>query len=337
MFDQMENPGVPLGEFYRDKLAMIQFADDAGFWCYFKSEHHVSPLDAAASTNVWLSAVAQATTTIRIGSLVYLLPFYHPLRLVEEVAMLDHLSGGRVEMGVGRGIAPPEHQMWHLDAEAAREIYAETLEVVLAAMVLEGEERLQINTEHWSFDEVPIEIRPLQRPHPAIWYPGNIVHAAQMGYNTSVGGDVESATKAVEAFRKMRADSAVELESEPSIAGTFRVVLADTEVEAVEAARRSWGPFTTRITRVFTEAGIPVLPNSPSAAGDFEAAMARGLVLAGTPDQLLDRLRGLAAAGIDPAILNFSWGDLSHEEVMRSLRLFADEVMGDASSLVVAS
>ena len=327
MFDQMENPGVSLGEFYRNHLKMIQTADSAGFWCYFKSEHHVSPLDVAPSTNVWLTVVAHATTSIRIGSLVYLLPFHHPLRLVEEVAILDHLSGGRVEMGVGRGIAPPEHQMWHLDAAKARQTYTESLVVMRAAMALEGDDRLSLDTANWSFDHVPIEIRPLQRPHPPIWYPGNLAHAAEMGFNTVVGGSAEVAPSAVAAFRKMRAESVVRLDVEPSIGGAIRVYLAENEADAVATARRSWTPFAARISRVFAEAGITELPNDPAAGGDFDAAVGRGLVLAGTPQQLSDRLRQLAAAGIDPAILNFSWGDLSHDEVMGSLRLFIEAVM----------
>lgn len=80
----------------------------------------MTPLDVAPCQSVLLAAAAQRTTRLRLVPLVYLLPFHHPLRLMEEISVLDHLSGGRLEVGVGRGIAPPEHEMWGLDPGQSR-------------------------------------------------------------------------------------------------------------------------------------------------------------------------------------------------------------------------
>ena len=81
MFDQMERTTAPIGEMYRDRLRLLEVADEAGFWCYFKSEHHLTPLDMAPSTSTWLSAIVARTTSLRVGSLVYLLPFHHRIPL----------------------------------------------------------------------------------------------------------------------------------------------------------------------------------------------------------------------------------------------------------------
>src|SRR6478736_1627445 len=111
MFDQIEFTGQPLHELYRDRLALVRVADEAGFERYHKSEHHM----------IRFAAAAQLTTRLRFGSLVYLLPFHHPIRLAEEIATLDHLLEGRFDVGVGRGISLPEHELWGLDTDHVAE------------------------------------------------------------------------------------------------------------------------------------------------------------------------------------------------------------------------
>ena len=222
MFDHLEaRPGAPLHQLYAERLDLLERVDRAGFWCFFKSEHHLTPLDMAPSPAVYLSAVAQRTSQIRFGPLVCLLPFYHPLRLLEEVAMLDHLSGGRLELGVGRGIAPPEHQLWGLDNEDARARSEETLAILLAGF------ETDLLTHHgrfWDFDEVPIEMRPLQAPHPPLWYPGNIDTAAARGFNTVVGGPPAVVAQSVARYREVHAASTQTQvnpqQAEPIIAAT---------------------------------------------------------------------------------------------------------------------
>ena len=107
--------------------------DDAGFTHYFKSEHHMIPLDSMPQIGLLFAAAAESTRQIRLGSLVYLLPFHHPLRLAEEICSLDHLLDGRFDVGVGRGISLPEHELWGLDTTRMVETYEETLAVLRAA------------------------------------------------------------------------------------------------------------------------------------------------------------------------------------------------------------
>src|SRR5581483_10532560 len=108
MFDWIDRRPAPLGQIYEERLQLIEAGEAAGFFCYHLAEHHATPLGMAPSPALFLAAAAQRTRTIRLGPLVYLLPLYEPLRLVEEVCMLDQLSGGRLELGVGRGVSPWE-------------------------------------------------------------------------------------------------------------------------------------------------------------------------------------------------------------------------------------
>ena len=112
IFDHMEQRGGELGVLYEQRLQMLEYADAAGFARYHKAEHHFTTLDAAPSAMVFLAAASQRTKRIRLGSLVSLLPFYHPVRFIEEVCALDHLSGGRLDVGIGKGISPIEHRLW---------------------------------------------------------------------------------------------------------------------------------------------------------------------------------------------------------------------------------
>ena len=103
IFDHLDRSGLPLKEYYEARLKLIETYDRSGFYAYHVAEHHSTPLGMAPSPSVFLSAIAQRTRRLRFGPLVYALPLHHPLRLVEEICMLDHLSGGRLEIGFGRG------------------------------------------------------------------------------------------------------------------------------------------------------------------------------------------------------------------------------------------
>ena len=115
IFDHLDDGGVPLGQLFEERLKLIEAYDRAGFYGYHLAEHHATPLGYAPSPGVFLSAVAQRTRQLRFGPMVYLLPLYHPLRLIEEICMLDQMSGGRFLFGVGRGISPVEVGFFGVD------------------------------------------------------------------------------------------------------------------------------------------------------------------------------------------------------------------------------
>lgn len=335
MFDQMEKRAVAPGQMLRDRLELLEAADQAGFWCYFKSEHHLTSLDMAPSTSTWLAAIAARTTDLRVGSLVYLLPFHHPLRLLEEITTLDHLSDGRLEVGVGRGISPPEHELWGMDPDQARARSEETLAVLVDAMTTDS---LTFHGDFWDFDDVPIEQKPHQQPYPPLWYPGNIDIAGQRGFNTIVGGPTERLGPAVERFAELTAahgadDGRMNPSMSPSIGASVRVILADDEAAARDRGRIAWKHFDENITKLWRRFGIPELPGKPSADGDFDAATEMCIAFAGTPSMLVDFIGERAELGIDPLVLGFEWGDLDATEVRGSLDTFVEDVMPAAAGL----
>ena len=109
---------------------------------------------------LFLAAAAQRTKRIRLGPLTYLLPLYNPLRLIEEVCMLDQLSGGRLELGIGRGVSPYELGYFGVDISGTRPIFDEALAVLVAGMT---NERLTFEGNHYQYHDVPMELRPLQQ------------------------------------------------------------------------------------------------------------------------------------------------------------------------------
>src|SRR4051812_50230769 len=106
VFDHLDASGAPLRDFYEDRLKLVELYDRLGFYCYQVAEHHSTPLGMAPSPSVLMAAVSQRTKRINFGPLVYTLPLYHPIRLIEEICMLDQISGGRLPIGVGQGISP---------------------------------------------------------------------------------------------------------------------------------------------------------------------------------------------------------------------------------------
>src|ERR1700738_5552430 len=134
IFDQNDRGPSPLAEQYENRLKLIEFYDQAGFRAYHMSEHHATPLNLTPSHSVFLAAAAQSTRRLRLGALVYILPAHHPLRLAEEICMLDHLSQGRLEVGIGRGASPHELEYFGTDPEAAPAIYVEAYNVIKQAL-----------------------------------------------------------------------------------------------------------------------------------------------------------------------------------------------------------
>src|SRR2546430_10900035 len=108
VFDHLDASGRPLAGFYEERLSLIEAYDRSGLYAYHCAEHHATPLGMSPSPSVFLAAVAQRTERILLGPLVYTLALYHPLRLAEEICMLDQLSGGRLQLGIGRRISPPQ-------------------------------------------------------------------------------------------------------------------------------------------------------------------------------------------------------------------------------------
>src|SRR4029079_11180824 len=119
VFDHVDRSDLPLADFYEDRLKLIEAYDRAGIYGYHCAEHHSTPLGMAPSPSVYLAAIAQRTRRLNFGPLVYTLALYHPLRLAEEICMLDQMSRGRFLLGIGKGISPIEGGYYRLGLQNA--------------------------------------------------------------------------------------------------------------------------------------------------------------------------------------------------------------------------
>src|SRR3569832_168255 len=123
LFDHIEHGERPTSQLFDERLTFIQAADVAGFYCLLLAEHHQTPLNMVPVPGVFLGAVARATKTIKMGPLVYLLPLYSPLRMIDEICMLDLLSHGGAFFGVARGVSPFELRYHKIDPDKSRDIF----------------------------------------------------------------------------------------------------------------------------------------------------------------------------------------------------------------------
>ena len=134
LFDHVERADRPIATTLDERLTFATAADAAGFYCLHVAEHHATPLNLVPVPGVYLGAVARATRRMRLGPLVYLLPLYNPLRLAQEICMLDNMSRGRLEVGVGRGVSPYELAFYNVSPQEARVMFREALDILIAAL-----------------------------------------------------------------------------------------------------------------------------------------------------------------------------------------------------------
>ena len=327
VFDHMDRSGKLAG-FFEDRLRLVEAYDRAGFYGYHVAEHHATPLGLAPSPSVWLAAVAQRTKRLRLGPLVYTLPLYHPLRLVDEICMLDHLSGGRLLLGVGRGISPIELGYWGLDADAAPAMYQEALQVVLAGLATR---ELTFHGKYYDYDAVPIELAPVQTPHPPLWYgigrADGVPWAARHRVNVVANLPPALMRGITDRYRAEWAALGHQAEELPLIGVSRHVVMAETDREAQEVARPAYRMWRDSFLKLWLKHGK--LPN-PQAIfpPEFDEAEASGRAVAGTPAKVRDFIRRIVEdSGINYVLCRFAFGDISPDDARRSVRLFANEVM----------
>ena len=171
VFDHLDRGAGAPPAFYEDRLRLIEMYDRAGLYAYHLAEHHGTPLGMAPSPSVFLAAVAQRTQRLRFGPTVYCLPLYPPLRLLEEICMLDQMSGGRLELGVGRGISPIEVAFFDLDPAETPAMYREGLDFILKGLADASAGRnFSFEGDYYRAADVPMILAPAQQPHPPLWY-----------------------------------------------------------------------------------------------------------------------------------------------------------------------
>src|SRR6202049_261918 len=150
---------------YDAHIRLAQRVEALGWHSYFVIEHQNTP-QGCSSPSVYLTAVARATSTLRLGAMMWQLPFYHPLRLAQEVAMLDQLSRGRVEFGTGIGVHEHEFIRWGVDYYQRAAISEEVLKLVKMAWT---QDEVTYEGKYFRFDEALPQPKPFQKPYPPLW------------------------------------------------------------------------------------------------------------------------------------------------------------------------
>ncbi|HJQ17551.1 MAG TPA: LLM class flavin-dependent oxidoreductase [Allosphingosinicella sp.] len=327
IFDHCERAPRPAATTYEERFRLAQRAEAAGFYAYHLAEHHGTPLSLVPSPNLFLAALAQRTSTLRLGPLVYLLPLYEPYRLVEEICMLDNLCGGRLELGVGRGANPVELGFFGLDPAGAKDRFDEAFKIIMQGLI-EGQVTHQ--GEHYDIGHGPVDGRTVQRPHPPIWYPSagggaSLAWAAAQGFNTIVNGTLEACVDAVKVFWdnfKPGAHGA-----SPRVGITRYVFVADTEEEAFRVGDQAFSYHLKNLTKLTDDMGMtlksPIIPPN-----DLREAVACGWAAVGSPQSVREQIAAIVdTVGVNYFVFAPMIGDLSGDWGLRTIDLFESEIM----------
>jgi alkanesulfonate monooxygenase SsuD/methylene tetrahydromethanopterin reductase-like flavin-dependent oxidoreductase (luciferase family) len=344
LFDHIEGiPGTSMRQVLRDRIELVKLLDANGFSGYHVAEHHGTDLCLAPNQEIFLAAAAEATTRIRLGPMVKLLPLHHPLRVIEDICVLDQLTGGRVDYGVGRGIAPIEHFWFDGDWFNSHDRFDEAF-----ALIIQGLRTGRVDPEggkHYSFPPIDVSMTPYQQPNPPFWYPGNPVTAGRLGLNLIWPGPIpqEAYDLYVQNWNEfagapVRADRPG---STPRVGVVDLMVVSHDESEAKEIAARGWKGLFRRLVHVHELDRLALTEDEARAALNPQAQAAFALVgpggdkllpqftaSSGTPAQVRARIEQYIADGrCDYLVLQLPTGDITMEEARASIQLFIDEVM----------
>jgi alkanesulfonate monooxygenase SsuD/methylene tetrahydromethanopterin reductase-like flavin-dependent oxidoreductase (luciferase family) len=262
---------------------------------------------------------------------VLVLPFYHPLRLAGEIAVADVLTGGRLDIGVGRGAYPYEFARYGIPFDEGRVRTQESLEIILRAW---KENDVAHTGRFYQFPPTTVLPRPLQQPHPPIWIaalnPESFAYAVGSGHrvlSTVFREPLDRVAEKVELYRSTLKEAG-KTEAASDL-GVLRIAyVAETDAAAREAlphvtkTHRTWHHlhFGSESVRGGVVSSDPV-EDEPS----LDEAWDRLVI--GSPERCIRQIEALESVGVNLLLMNMNFGDMSHREAMRSLRLFGREVL----------
>ena len=319
---------VPLEKIYERALQRIEIMDKTGYDAVWLAEHHFTGYSVCPSVHMMGMHVAARTDRLRIGTAISLAAFYHPLRLAEEVALLDVLTDGRVNWGAGRGFDPTEFAAFDVPIEESTERFREAVEIVQAAWT---NERLTFHGKYWNFDDVEVLPKPAQQPTPPTWMaatsPGAIEWAASRGHTIMMDPHSSCADigRKREFYREKLEANGHSIEGR-EIPMARLLAVAETESEAREIAHRGAAWSVGAYANPSKAAGIApgsIDAYAPSKTDPVERYLG-DVVLYGTPDQLVDRLAQLKEEMFLDYLL---CAPLSHSSFM----LFTEKVLPKVS------
>lgn len=299
---------IPLATVYQRALERIEIMDRSGYDCVWLAEHHFTTYSVCPSIHLMAMHVADRTRNLRIGTGVSLAALYHPLRLAEEIALLDVLSGGRVNWGAGRGFDPGEFRAFGVPAEESQERFREAVDIVVAAW---RDERLNWSGRHWQFSDVEVLPKPHQQPHPPLWVaassPPAIEWAARRGYSIMLDPHCSRGDLGLkrELYRRELARHGHSMAGR-DLPMARLIAVAETAAEARRVAEQG-AAWTVSAYANKDSAGKAIsaglmAPRDASAEDGAQAVerYVREVMIHGTPAQVVDQIRALQAdVGLD--------------------------------------
>jgi alkanesulfonate monooxygenase SsuD/methylene tetrahydromethanopterin reductase-like flavin-dependent oxidoreductase (luciferase family) len=328
----LQSPSArPSPEMYARGIEIAQAAEMLGFRNVWLAEHHFSTYGYLSRPTQLAAFIAAKTTRLRVGTAVIVVPLHHPLVIAEEIATLDLLAGGRLDVGLGRGYQPYEFERFGLDLATGRARWDESIDILLKAL---AGQPFSYEGKHFKIPETSVFPQGIQLPHPPIWItaqsPESMDAAVRRGFNVLTGGFGVPIERLAE-FRRLfdRVVAEVKPPQQLHIGAQRAVYVADSPAEARAAAEEArWNMRVTlslrnHYERVERGRAIPVpAPNEPA----VDDLLERFLVI-GTPDVCIRQIRRLQeAVGISHFNCSFWFADLDQARVLRSMERFAREV-----------
>jgi alkanesulfonate monooxygenase SsuD/methylene tetrahydromethanopterin reductase-like flavin-dependent oxidoreductase (luciferase family) len=325
-------------ELFRRKLKEVELAERIGIDAVWFLEHHLIPTSPTPAPNLLIAAAAQHTSRIRFANMVNILPFHHPLQVAEEAAMLDNLTNGRFELGLGRGLRPPEFEAFGVDQQQSREMFLESFEIIRRVW---ADENFEHRGKYWTARKEAALAPPLvQHPHP----PFLVSAQSEESLRWAAQHDIPFAQ--IDAMvDQARRDQALYREVQiahghapvPRLYLMREIYVGETDARAREEAPPyllQYWDLWNRYTQ-FSEGGK--LPDSYDFwrrqapmlhAMSFDEIVANDMVILGGPETVASAILRIADQ-LDPMGLTlvFKLGAMPYEVMERSMTLFGDEVM----------
>ncbi|MCL6641128.1 MAG: LLM class flavin-dependent oxidoreductase [Candidatus Rokubacteria bacterium] len=337
-----ENPmGRTEKEIVDEQFDIMVRAEEYGFDSVWPAEHHFSEYGYCASPAVTLAALAERTKRIRLGTGVVVLTLNHPIRVAEDYAILDLMSDGRVDLGVGRGYQPHEFAGYGVDQTRSRDIFHESVEIIQKAWT---EERFSYEGEFYRIHDVSVRPKPLQKPHPPIWMaslsPETFELCGRYGFNLMCapvfGFNVNSGAEHIEQYRQALRDHGRD-PAHHEIAALTMTYVAETTQQALadfrDAVMWYYRTFAKYIAPPKGQGPVPTYEMYTRARDflevvEWDAVVQAGAVVCGSPDQVVDRIGQIAElCGFTTYLAWTRIGGLAHEKVLRCMELMAERVM----------
>jgi alkanesulfonate monooxygenase SsuD/methylene tetrahydromethanopterin reductase-like flavin-dependent oxidoreductase (luciferase family) len=328
-------PGMPVSERYAQLWRELEACDATGFDYGFCVEHHATPIESLSpSPAMYVASAAARTTSLRVGAMGWHVPLANPLRMVEEVVALDHLTQGRLEVGLVSGALPRDFSAYQKDFDSRRARALEGYQVLKAACA--NPEGFSFEGPYHKYHDVALITPPLQQPLPPVWFetrhPPTLEYLAQEGVHTGYVHYLPRAEMAVLYREYIRAWKAAGHPTSPHVNYWTLVYVDESDDKAWEVAGPSWVQTYTEVapisgliqSRLRRKETTEVLEHFTDPAYLRE----HGIGLIGSPDTVAGLLRDFAVEGsFDTLLGEFNFGFLPEENLLRSIRLFGQEVI----------